>query len=168
MLDKWCRDVEAVDVNPAQAEHSPAEQSAVPEQVITPAGGAKKDPADTEAPEFDASCLSAWYKPGREDRALRMIELTLKDFSRIHDEIVTAAEARDGVALADGAHALKSVAAQAGALALSVLCRRLELCAREQGYSPQVMESYSHFGPAYEKAINCILAFRGSLGKSGE
>jgi HPt (histidine-containing phosphotransfer) domain-containing protein len=60
------------------------------------------------------------------------VRVFLEDTPRLLRELERAALAPDYAALRDGAHSLKSSAANLGAMALSASARRLELGARTQ------------------------------------
>jgi CheY-like chemotaxis protein len=106
-------------------------------------------------PDFDPAPLVDWLKGPSPEKAKRMIELTLKDSARLYSEIETAVASRDAAALADSAHALKSVSAQIGAIALSALCRTLEKKGKA-GELEDIHETFSKFTTAYERAVQQI------------
>lgn len=115
-------------------------------------------------PDFDPVPLTDWLNGPSPEKARRMIELTLKDSARLYGEIETAVTSRDAALLADSAHALKSVSAQVGATALSALCRVLEKNGKS-GELEDVIETFSSFKIAYEKAVEQISKIRNSRGQ---
>lgn len=137
MLDRWTK---ASTEQVLQHEHSVAEPSS----------------ADTE---FDSSIIEEWLKRPSPERALRMIELTLKDSARLADEIEVAVNTEDSAALADSAHALKSVSAQVGALGLSAICKEMEMDGKAENLIRNA-DNLVRFKEAYEQAIWQIRTLR--------
>lgn len=123
-----------------------------------PALNAAAAPASIDA-EFDSSIIDAWLNGPSPERALRMIELTLKDSARLAGEIENASLSGDCVALSESAHALKSVSAQVGALGLSAICRDMEQDGKTQDLSRN-QENLARFKSAYEQAVWQICTMR--------
>lgn len=137
MLDLWTK---------ASDEQPPAEERT--EVVVAP--------ADTE---FDMSIIEDWLKRPSPERTLRMIDLTLKDSARLAEEIETAVNANDSAALAESAHALKSVSAQVGALGLSGICKDMEMDGKANNLT-NTHTNLARFKVAYEQAIWQIRTLR--------
>lgn len=79
--------------------------------------------------EIEKSVAKEWFKKDRE-KGLKFVRLTLKDSDSLKDDLLGAAESGDFDRLASAAHALKSVSAQAGGMALSLICQEIEQAGR--------------------------------------
>ncbi len=65
-------------------------------------------------------------RPGRPDILAKMLKLYLEDSRKLVDSLLTALAERDGQALLESAHGLKSCSTMVGAARLSELCDQLE------------------------------------------
>ncbi len=88
-----------------------------------------------------------------------LIDIFLADTPPRLNAIRRAADAAQPQALANEAHALKSSAAQLGALALSAICRKLEALGRE-GSLLGVDELVARLEPEFAAAREALLVAR--------
>jgi HPt (histidine-containing phosphotransfer) domain-containing protein len=85
----------------------------------------KQSPALSVDPKAWQPILEA-QRPGRPDILAKMLRLYLEDSRKLVDSLLTALAERDGQALQESAHGLKSCSAMVGAARLSELCDQLE------------------------------------------
>lgn len=85
----------------------------------------KQSPALSVDPKAWQPILEA-QRPGRPDILAKMLRLYLEDSRKLVDSLLTALAERDGQALQESAHGLKSCSAMVGAVRLSELCDQLE------------------------------------------
>ncbi len=85
----------------------------------------KQSPALSVDPKAWQPILEA-QRPGRPDILAKMLRLYLEDSRTLVDSLLTALAERDGQALQESAHGLKSCSAMVGAVRLSELCDQLE------------------------------------------
>ncbi len=85
----------------------------------------KQSPALSVDPKAWQPSLEA-QRPGRPDILAKMLRLYLEDSRKLVDSLLTALAERDGQALQESAHGLKSCSAMVGAARLSELCDQLE------------------------------------------
>lgn len=85
----------------------------------------KQSPALSVDPKAWQPILEA-QRPGRPDILAKMLRLYLEDSRTLVDSLLTALAERDGQALQESAHGLKSCSAMVGAARLSELCDQLE------------------------------------------
>ena len=85
----------------------------------------KQSPALSVDPKAWQPILEA-QRPGRPDILAKMLRLYLEDLRKLVDSLLTALAERDGQALQESAHGLKSCSAMVGAARLSELCDQLE------------------------------------------
>jgi HPt (histidine-containing phosphotransfer) domain-containing protein len=84
-----------------------------------------------------------------------IVELFRSETPRRVEAVLAACERADAGAVTHEAHALKSSAAQLGALRLSGLCRRIELLARE-GRLAEATTAVSELGPSAREADGAL------------
>lgn len=92
----------------------------------------KQPPKDDEQLPALSVNPQAWQpileaqRPGRPDILAKMLRLYIEDSRKLVDSLLTALAKRDGQALLESAHGLKSCSAMVGAARLSELCDQLE------------------------------------------
>lgn len=148
MLDQW--------VKPSELQALPAR-----DPLIRPGEGVATATPEPQPPAFDPEPIQAWLARPAPEKALRMIELTLKDSARLASEIEAAIAAQDAAGLADSAHALKSVSAQIGALGLSAICKEMEMAGKAEQLDG-TPDMFARFTPAYASAVQEICKLRDS------
>ncbi|MFP5374839.1 MAG: ATP-binding protein [Gammaproteobacteria bacterium] len=120
---------------PSTPRAAPVPAAAPPPAPLPPAAApvpaAAGAPAPAAEPVLDAAALDELLEVIGDD-AYHIVRVFLEDTPRLLRELERAALAPDYAALRDGAHSLKSSAANLGAMALSASARRLELGARTQ------------------------------------
>ena len=112
---------------PAQASSDKAEPVACPS--ASPDNVPSDQPPTPSAVEIDKAAweaILALQRPGRPDILAKVLTAYLNDSRILVEEIRTAVQTQDPVALAKAAHRLKSSSAQLGALATSAHCKELE------------------------------------------
>ncbi len=85
----------------------------------------KQSPALSVDPKAWQPILEA-QRPGRPDILAKMLRLYLEDSRKLVDSLLPALAERDGQALQESAHGLKSCSAMVGAARCSELCDQLE------------------------------------------
>lgn len=85
----------------------------------------KQSPALSVDPKAWQPILEA-QRPGRPDILAKMLRLYLEDSRKLVDSLLTSLAERNGQALQESAHGLKSCSAMVGAARLSELCDQLE------------------------------------------
>ena len=102
------------------------------EPAAPPAAGPDHSPSDQPPPapaEIDKTAwdaILALQRPGRPDILAKVLTAYLNDSRTLVEEIRTAVQTQDAVALTKAAHRLKSSSAQLGALATAAHCKELE------------------------------------------
>lgn len=122
VLNKWARGRAAA--RDGQDEDSPASSAVSPV--------AAREESGAEALRFDPSSLQD-LTGGDAKKQEKFISMILRNADTLHAEIGEAYESGDPETLRERAHALKSVAAQAGGNALSAVCLQLEKSGVEAG-----------------------------------
>ncbi|ODT44789.1 MAG: hypothetical protein ABS70_04665 [Nitrospira sp. SCN 59-13] len=118
MLTKWLRaqtpaePTEPASFQSASSDDSPANQPPPPV------------PVEIDKTAWDS--ILALQRPGRPDILAKVLTAYLNDSRTLVEEIRTAVQTQDAVALAKAAHRLKSSSAQLGALATAAHCKELE------------------------------------------
>lgn len=122
ILTQWLTPQTAVEAT-EPASPSPAHPGDSPSDQSPPSPAAEIDKAAWEA-------ILALQRPGRPDILARVLTAYLNDSRTLVEEIRTAVQTQDPVALAKAAHRLKSSSAQLGALAMAAHCKELESLGR--------------------------------------
>lgn len=95
------------------------------ETLKQPLKGDEQPPSLSVNPKAWQPILEA-QRPGRPDILAKMLKLYLEDSRKLVDSLLTALAERNGQALLESAHGLKSCSAMVGAGRLSELCDQLE------------------------------------------
>jgi|GEM_PF-5190270 len=103
---------------------------------------------------FDFSVLDEWHT-NMPAKISELIDLSLKDSSRLYGELAQAIISNNAASVADCAHALKSVASQIGGNELARLCKVVELMAKEEKLNEAPAE-FEKIRIAYQEFIKSI------------
>ncbi|MCS6326039.1 MAG: response regulator [Nitrospira sp.] len=118
MLTRWLRAQTPAEPREPASFQSAGSDDAPPDQPPPPA------PAEIDKTAWDS--ILALQRPGRPDILAKVLTAYLNDSRTLVEEIRTAVQTQDAVALAKAAHRLKSSSAQLGALATAAHCKELE------------------------------------------
>ena len=114
----------------------PAEESETDQAPSTHAADTHEPAATEEAPVPTTIDKAAWdailslQRPGRPDILARVLATYLDDSRQLVEQIRSAVQSQDSVALSQAAHRLKSSSAQLGILATAAHCKELEALGR--------------------------------------
>ncbi len=114
----------------------PAEESETDQAPSTHAANTHEPAATEEAPVPTTIDKAAWdailslQRPGRPDILARVLATYLDDSRQLVEQIRSAVQSQDSVALSQAAHRLKSSSAQLGILATAAHCKELEALGR--------------------------------------
>ena len=122
MLTKWVPIPTNGDTTEPTSSPSAGQEELPADQALSPA------PAEIDKAAWEA--ILALQRPGRPDILAKVLTAYLNDSRTLVEEIRSAVQSQDAVALAKAAHRLKSSSAQLGALATSAHCKELESLGR--------------------------------------
>ena len=122
MLTKWAPIPTNGDTTEPTSSPSAGQEELPADQALSPA------PAEIDKAAWEA--ILALQRPGRPDILAKVLTAYLNDSRTLVEEIRSAVQSQDAVALAKAAHRLKSSSAQLGALATSAHCKELESLGR--------------------------------------
>ncbi len=123
VLTQWLTPGQA---SPTDSDGPAAPQAALPDTSV----GSPELPVAAGVDKTAWAAIQALQRPGRPDILAHVLASYLEDSRRLVDQIRTAVQSHDPVALHRAAHRLKSSSAQLGALATAAHCKELETLGR--------------------------------------